>query len=822
MKKVIYYLFLVLLFLAILFFAGYLFIFQWIVNWLWLSGNGFSVVLTSILRIKIAAFACPFLASLIILYCWFYIFRRIKKNAVFNILIACFSIICGVYGYLNWKSLLFYPFIKTAFYADPLFHLDAYFYISILPILRSVIFIVSGILSFVLFFDLIIYHGGEKGIYRDSSLRFNFTTMLLFMITSLFWILYFLLNILEITVSQPGKKLGIGFSEYYGLILGAGIWCLLFVCVVLFFILKTIKGLKPFEIFICAVILAVLYFGMTGLYPLIMENYFVKPNELMLERPFIKCRIDSTRAAFGLNFTPLYYPVYENKINGFETAVKSLRIWDADPYKKVIDQVQTIKTYFDFADVDVDAYYLSNRNSGLNIIQVLIAARELNISNLPPEALNWDNIHLRYTHGHGVVVSPSHLIDNGGSPVFWAGGIDRQPSYPELALNFPQVYFGELTSHYIIVNTKADEFEYTTETNRINYRYLLKRGVNIGDFLSRILFSIVFREKNIFLSGYLTPGSRIVFHRNILDRVKTAFPFLAYDADPYPAIIDGRLIWIIDAYTVSDRFPLAEKFDSPFGKINYIRNSVKVAVDAYSGDITFYITDKDDPVIQSYNTIFPGIFKISIPPSIEAHFRYPQSLFKVQTDVLRRYHTDNEDSFYNGDNVWDIPRHIYGDKAVDFEPYYMLSEFATNSPAAGSNYIKRFTIIEPFTPRGRENISGWVLGYFMNGLKISLYYPDEYAASYGPMQVETKINQDDRMSSFFTLWGQKGSKVFRGNIKFIPVNNGIFYVEPVFLESEQMSMPELVKIVGIYDGAVYIGSDYSDLLKNMASIDHVK
>jgi hypothetical protein len=275
------------------------------------------------------------------------------------------------------------------------------------------------------------------------------------------------------------------------------------------------------------------------------------------------------------------------------------------------------------------------------------------------------------------------------------------------------------------------------------------------------------------------------------------------------------LIWIIDAYTLSDRFPLAEKFETPFGKLNYIRNSVKVTVDAYSGDMNFYITDKEDPLISAYKVIFPGIFKSEIPSSIEAHFRYPHSLFYIQSKVLCRYHTDNEDSFYNGDNVWEIPTHIYGDRVTNFEPYYMLNGIISNKEIRELNYINRLTVVEPFTPRGRENMSGWAMGYYLGGLKISMYYPNEYGASYGPMQVETKINQDDRMSSFFTLWGQKGSKVFRGNIKFIPVNSNIFYVEPIFLESEQMSMPELVKITGIYNGTVYIGNNYRDLLSGI-------
>jgi uncharacterized membrane protein (UPF0182 family) len=812
MKKFIFYFILLILIAAALFTAGWLFFFQWIVNWLWLVNTGFSGVFTGAAVLEAMAFIVPMIVSLFITGGWFYILRRLKKNSLLNFMIIALCLSCAFYGLANWKMLLIDPFEAMRGYSDPFFHLNAYFYIGILPLLRQLLFIFNIIITFTLVFDIIL--SGNRQSAAGSKIRFKFGTAFIFSLCMVLWVLFYLLCVMEILVSQPEMKIGVGFSEFYALALGAVIWSALVILVLFFLILRSLKGLRIAEVFASAILIGLLYFGLTGLFPLIMENYFVKPNELMLQRPFVKYRIDATRTSFGLVFTTVYYPVLDNSIKSLSTSLDSLRIWDSDPYKKVVDQVQSIKTYFDFADVDVDSYMVPAAPSETNLVQVLIAARELNISNLPPEALNWDNIHLRYTHGHGVVVSPAHIIDKDGSPVFWVGGIDRPAKYPIFDLVFPQIYFGELTSRYIIINTKADEFEYTTETNRITNRYSLERGVPVGNIFSKLLFSIVLREKNILLSSYITKDSRIMFHNNIIERIKTAFPYLKYDSDPYPVILKGRLVWIIDAYTVSDRFPLAEKFDTPFGRINYIRNSVKVTVDAYSGDINFYLVDDNDPIAMSYKKIFPLVFQSEIPAGLEAHFRYPHSLFRLQSEVMCRYHTDNEDSFYNGDNVWDIPKHIYGEHVTNFEPYYMLSSFKTDD--FKTNYDMHFSIIEPFTPRGRENISGWMMAYYSRGMNLALYYPEETGSVYGPMQIETKINQDDRMSSFFTLWSQKGSKVFRGNIKFIPIGKDILYVEPIFLESEQIGMPQLVKLAAVYRGTVFIGNNYEDLIASIA------
>ncbi|OHD55783.1 MAG: hypothetical protein A2Y33_14185 [Spirochaetes bacterium GWF1_51_8] len=437
---------------------------------------------------------------------------------------------------------------------------------------------------------------------------------------------------------------------------------------------------------------------------------------------------------------------------------------------------------------------------------MVLSARELNLNNLPADAFTWDNIHLRYTHGFGLTMSPANLVDPQGKPVFWIKDLENTASYSNLAVTLPQIYFGELTSNYIIVKTLAEEFEYSSDTNRITTVYSAERGIPIGDFFSKLIFSTVLNEKMIFWTKYIVSNSVLIYHREINERVRIIFPYLEYDNDPYIAVVKGKLYWIMDAYTVSDRFPISERFETMFGSINYIRNSVKVVIDAYTGDVFYYIVDKSDPIAQAYLFLFPELFREEIPTDFEEHFRYPSTLFEIQSKVLCNYHVENSESFYNGEDVWKIPEQIYGATNSLFKPYFILYRADDNL---------RFSLIHPFTPVKKENLVSWFIAYYDNGPKLSLKYLDKTSSSLGPLQVESLINQDDEMSRLLTLWGQKGSKIFRGNIQFIPFGNKILYLKPIFLEAESAGIPQLVKLIAILDGKVYIADSFDDILKKI-------
>lgn len=780
---------------------------------IWLHSEGYLGLFFRLTFLKALSFLVPFAFSILIFYLWLYLARGVKKNTGLTLLFWAISAGYGVLGALNWKMLLIQPFGLSMGFADPFFKLDAYFYISVLPLIRHILLMLCSYSAVLFFLDLFLHRGGEKGLFREGKIRFHFSTMLLFIITVVLALFFYFSNALEVLVSQPAPRLGVDYRTFFGYFVGASIWIVLALAMVLIVILRSIKGIGFGSIILFSAFLVLMYFGLTKFYPFVLNNLYVKPNELMVQKPFTKDRIVSTRFAFNLNFTPITYPKFATLEAGLNSVINTLRIWDSDPYKKVIDQVQTIKTYFDFRDVDVDAYPIPDSATGTtNLRQTVLSVRELNVDDLPADALNWDNIHLRYTHGNGVVVSPADKVDREGSPEFWIKDLDYQPSYSNLAIRYPQIYFGEITSNYIIVHTTADEFEYTASTNRVTYRYELERGVSLNNLYKKLLFSFVMKEKNILLSKYITTNSAILYHREIHERIKSIFPYLTYDPDAYITIANGRLVWIIDAYTVSARFPMAEKYETQFGKLNYIRNSVKVTVDAYSGEVNYYLVDASDPVAAAYRFLFPKLFRAEIPQEIRDHFRYPYNLLKLQANVLCKYHVDNEDSFYNGDDVWEIPRQIYGDKTVTFEPYYIINRFSSGTNA---DFVSRFTAIQPFSPRNKENLASWVIAFYDDGPRLALQYGGYTSSALGPMQVESRINQDDRMSSFFTLWGQKGAKTFRGNVKFIPVNGQILYVEPIFLESTSMSIPQLVKIVGILNNKVFLGNNYGELINSI-------
>lgn len=818
MKKLIFGIILFVIFLLVIL----LFTFPWLSAFLselsWLSSVGYAGVFFRKIVLALIAFAAPFLAVFAGFQIWL-AFGGIRKSRLLGVIVWAISLGFGVIGMVHWRELFYQPFGISSGFSDPFFHLDSYFYMMGLPLVRTILMLLFMFFMALFVLDLIVRHGGEKGIVQDGRVRFEFLTMFLFTLMVLSGLALIASNIPETLVSQPHGRLGVDFTVFYGNMLGLFLWMVMVLLVLVMAIFRSFSGIKTSEIILFSLLILGFLPVLTQFYPFLLNQLYVKPNELTVQRQFVKDRVSATRQAYSLAFTPSYFPKFTSIKDGLENGVSSLRIWDSAPYEKVIGQIQSIKTYFDFFDVDADAYSIETNPGRTNLVQLAISARELNTSALQTDALNWDNLHLRYTHGYGVVASPVHLIDKDGSPVFWVKDLENTAQYSNLAVAEPQIYFGELTTNYIIVRTKADEFEYTSSTNRMTSHYRLDRGVKIGGFFSKLLFSTVFKEKNIFLSQYLTKDSRILFHREIHDRVKRIFPYLSYDGDAIISVINGKLFWIIDAYTTSSRYPLAEKTATPFGDLNAVRNSVKVTVDAYSGDVRYYLTDPSDPIALTYQALFPNLFQKKIPAGLEEHFRYPYHYLKIQSDMLCRYHVDNEDSFYNGDDMWEIPKQVNGDVTTNFEPYYMIALFETNQTGALSNCRPHFSAVQPFNPRGRENLSSWVLAYYDHGLKLALNYAGDAAGTYGPMQINSRLNQDDKLSSLFTLWGQKGSKVIRGSVRFVPLNGSLAYVVPIFLEAEQTGMPQLMKIAGIYNGSVSIGANYQELVQNMVRAD---
>ncbi|WP_422443680.1 UPF0182 family protein [Thermoanaerobacterium sp. DL9XJH110] len=527
-----------------------------------------------------------------------------------------------------------------------------------------------------------------------------------------------------------------------------------------------------------------------GVYPNLVQKLQVTPNEFVKEEPFLKTNIEFTLKAYGLDRVERkVYPVKETvnpEVIFNSPTLKTLRLWDYRPLQQTYNQLQRIRPYYNFAQVDVDRYTINGE-----IRQVMLAARELDQGRLPEERANtWINRRLQYTHGYGLVMSPVNSVSAEGLPNYFIKDIPPVSGDPSLKIREPRIYFGELTREYVVVNSRTPEFDYPSGETNAYTEYSGTGGIPIN-FWSRLLFAIRFGDYKLLVSTNFDSDSRILFDRDIKTMVKKVAPFIRFDIDPYLVVASGRLYWIIDGYTVTDRYPYSE----PVEGINYIRNSVKAVIDAYNGTMDFYMADKSDPIIKSYAAIFPGVFKPMerMPKEIKAHIRYPEDLFLIQARVYTLYHMEDTKVFYNKEDVWQIPDEIYGSERQKMEPYYTILQLpGENKP--------EMVLMLPFTPATIENMRAWMAARCdgENYGKIVLYLFPKDKTVYGPMQIEARINQDSQISQQLTLWDQRGSRVIRGNLLVLPVDGSIIYVRPVFIQGEQSQLPELSRVVVAY------------------------
>jgi uncharacterized protein len=527
-----------------------------------------------------------------------------------------------------------------------------------------------------------------------------------------------------------------------------------------------------------------------ALYPASVESVRVKPNELEAQRPYIARAIDYTRHAFDVDrIAPRsfdYVPdLTPDELAANPAAVQNIRLWDYDPLKRAYNQLQVFQQYYDFNDVDIDRYMVNGTYR-----QVMLSAREL--AGPPQNADTWVNRYVRYTHGYGYVMSPVNAVTPEGRPVYFSSGIPVQ-TVPGLDLKVPQIYFGELTDNYVLVHSKRPEFDYPTGATEVNATYNADSGPIIGSFFRRLMFALRFGDANIMLSNDLEPTSRILFRRNIATRVKSMFPFLSFDKDPYLVTVKGRMYWFHDAYTTTANYPYSQAL--PDSDITYIRNSVKLVTDAYTGKVTAYIYDRSDPIIRTYSRIFPGVFRpmSEMPGEFKSHVRYPEDLFNIQATVYSRYHMTDPSVFYSGADLWQIPT-LGGStdttEAQNMEPYYIITRLP-NSP------LDEFILILPLVRPGKNNMVAWMAAKCdpEDYGKVITYEFPRGETVFGPRQVMGRADQDTTISSQVTLWNQSGSQVVRGNMLAIPINNSILYVEPLYLQSTSTPIPEFKRVI---------------------------
>jgi len=533
--------------------------------------------------------------------------------------------------------------------------------------------------------------------------------------------------------------------------------------------------------------------------PSLLQRFVVIPNELAREREYIAHTIQLTRAAYGFDDAiAADYDVATEPVPldlaAEEATISNIRLWDYRPLLRTYGQLQEIRLYYAFSDVDVDRYQVAG-----DYREVTLAARELATEELPETAQTWVNRHLVYTHGVGAVVSPVNQVVEEGLPDLWLRDIPPDARYPELALSRYEIYYGELTDDYAVVNTDVQELDFPSGDENVYTNYEGSGGVVLDSLLKRLAYALRLGSSQVLVSSAINSDSQLLWRRAIDTRVETLAPFLRYDPDPYTVILDGRLVWMLDAYTATSRYPYSDPSDTSFGRLNYIRNSVKITVDAYDGTVTFYLVDPTDPIAATYAAIFPKLFHPvnEMPEGLVAHWRYPEGLFRIQASKLQTFHMVDPQVFYNQEDLWNWPEELASGEQVPVEPYYVIMKLPDEAQA-------EFVLMLPFTPSNKQNMIAWF--YARNDGEsygeLGVYNFPKQRLVYGPMQVESRINQDPQISAQLSLWNQQGSQVIRGNLLVIPMDNTILYVEPLYLQAETSQLPELRRVIVVYGNRI--------------------
>ncbi len=530
-----------------------------------------------------------------------------------------------------------------------------------------------------------------------------------------------------------------------------------------------------------------------------VSSFIVKPNELVREKPYIVYNTDLTRQAYGLNGVsqrefPAEITVEAADPANNQATLQNIRLWDWRALQDTLRQIQEIRTYYDFPDIDIDRYDIDGTTR-----EVMLAARELNVEKLPESSRNWINEKLIYTHGYGITMNPVNGFTTEGLPNLILSNMPVQSTVPSLAVTRPEIYFGELTNTDVYVKTRQQEFNYPQgQTNNLN-SYEGNGGIVLGGFLRRLIIALDQSDlAKLPFSDDVNKNSRLLMRRNIRDRVSALAPFLTYDPDAYIVLgDDGRLSWIMDAFTVSDSYPYSTHYSLGNNLINYMRNSVKVVIDAYDGTTTFYVFDPEDPMIAAYRRIFPSLFKdaSAMPPGLRKHVRYPELLLKLQAEVYGLYHMTDAEAFYNREDLWTVATEVGMSEGGEQQTQPMQPNFVLMKLPGESG--EEFVEILPFTPANRNNLIGWIAGRSDGehyGTSVVYNFPKTKLVD-GPLQIEARIDQNAQLSGQLTLWNQQGSHVRRGALLVIPTGKALLYAEPIYLQAERSPMPELRLVV---------------------------
>ncbi len=762
------------------------------------------------------------------------------------------GIISGFWWFGSWEILLRFENAVTAGIQEPVLGRDAGFYMFTFPFLNSVywILLLLGILvilsNFISNIQVSPTGNSLKFIPIDSNKSLKPYDSLFLGISVMILVLAFgrYLKRFELLYSELGVVAGPGWTDVHvrlPLLLFISIMTAFYGLIILFpffrkklrqFFSRNLERTETYAVLVSMSFLLGIWLFFLGLVPVIFQWLKVEPNEITVEKPYISNNIEFTWYGFHLNKIKEYeYPAKDEftrqTLEENNELFSNVRLWDYRALDAVFKQFQEIRLYYEFSDVDIDRYTIDSTYR-----EVMISAREMQTGNLPLQSQTFVNKRFKYTHGYGIVLNKVNEFTPEGLPNLLIKDIPPESDFESLRISRPQIYYGELSSDHVVANSSEPEFDYPSGENNVYNKYKGRGGVKLSNSWRKFLFGWKFDGTRFLFSSYPTKESRLMFHRQISDRVQTLAPFLLFDDDPYIVLEDGRLYWIIDAYTTSDHFPYSEPFSSVekieynieegeniynrvinhLRGVNYIRNSVKVIVDAYEGTVDFYIYEPDDPVIRVYDNIFPGLFrkKEEMPQSLQDHVRYPSDMLLIQGLVYTKYHMTDPTVFYNQEDLWVRATEKYYDQVQPVEPYYIMWE------QPGSDQME-FVLMLPFTPKNRQVLIGWIAGLCDGdhyGDFLAFKFPKEKRVL-GTQQVETKIDQDSFLSGQLTLWDQRGSKVIRGNVLAIPVNNTILYVEPIYLQSETAAYPELRLVAVMHDDQLSYAETFEEAMEGL-------
>ncbi|MEH2324000.1 MAG: UPF0182 family protein [Nostoc sp.] len=770
-----------------------------------------------------------------------------------------FSPIFALIIFQHWPKVLQY-FHPTLFNStDPLFGRDISFYIFSLPVWELLELWLMGLclygfvavtLTYLLSGDSL-----SQGIFPGFSPQqqrhlFGMGGLLMLVVALSYWQSRY-----ELVYSSRGVSYGASYTDVTAQLPAYTVLCILAVAIAFYLLWRTFfwkpKSQYRHLVFYGLGIYLVLVVAADVVLPTVVQYLIVQPNELQREQPYIQRTIALTRQAFDLDAidTRTFNPqgtLTEADIQKNDLTIRNIRLWDERPLLETNRQLQQIRPYYRFPNADIDRYTLvtdvSSRQpatpekppeskqppvESTERRQVLIAARELDYSAVPQEAQTWVNRHLIYTHGFGFTVSPVNIVGPGGLPEYFVKDISGNSSAlttskevirDSIPIGQPRIYYGEITNTYVMTDTRVRELDYPSGSDNVYNSYDGLGGIKIASAWRRGLFAIYLKDWQMMLTRDFLPDTKVLLRRNVKQRIQAIAPFLKFDSDPYLVAATAYqdfpsnpsyLYWIVDAYTTSDRYPYS---DTGRDGINYIRNSIKVVIDAYHGTVNFYIADPSDPIIATWSAIFPNMFKplSTMPVNLRSHTRYPVDFFKIQSERLMTYHMTDPQVFYNREDQWQIPNEIYGSEPRPVEPYYLITSLPTVP-------FEEFILLLPYTPKQRTNLIAWLAARSdgENYGKLLLYTFPKERLIYGPEQIEARINQDPVISQQISLWNRQGSRAIQGNLLVIPIEQSLLYVEPIYLEATQNSLPTLVRVVVAYENRIIMAQTLEQALQGI-------